>query len=249
MNKERGRFTGILQILRFNWPFYVAAILIASVAWILLFLFLLPDFLKILFQTFIFFSLFWTCSSLIVSYWVYDRSPLYQWNWILKYFPPSRQEMANIHAGFDESSEKLRLLFPEARWKILDIYRSTSSTGSLERARNIQDSSSEKIDPRALPFPEASFDGLFLIFAAHEIRETKVRLKFFEELHRVLKPQGKILLVEHLRDFANFLAFGPNFLHFFSRKEWLRCIESASFKMKQEFNITPFVNIFILEKV
>lgn len=249
MNKKRGNFTGVLQILQFNWPFYLAAILIAGLSLLCLLFFSFSIFFKFFFQASLFFSLFWTCSSLIVSYWVYDRSPLYQWNWILKYFPLSAQEMANIHAGFDESSEKLRLLFPEARWKILDIYRSTSSTGSLERARNHQDSSSEKIDPRALPFPEASFDGLFLIFAAHEIRETKVRLKFFEELHRVLKPHGKILLVEHLRDFANFLAFGPNFLHFFSRKEWLRCIESASFKMKQEFNITPFVNIFVLEKV
>ncbi len=41
--------------------------------------------------------------------------------------------------------------------------------------------------------------------------------KFFNEIHRILKKKRPVFLVEHMRDTANFLAFGPGFFHFYPR--------------------------------
>jgi hypothetical protein len=56
------------------------------------------------------------------------------------------------------------------------------------------------------------------------------------------------VLVEHLRDAANFAAFGPGFLHFFSRRTWLAAAEGP-FQLAVEFPITPFVRVFGFEAI
>ncbi len=85
-----------------------------------------------------------------------------------------------------------------------------------------------------------------MIFAAHEIRGPEVRLAFFRELRRILDPGGRIVLVEHLRDLANFLVFGPGFWHFLPEKEWLRLGRESRLVLHRSFRVTPFVRVFVL---
>ena len=87
---------------------------------------------------------------------------------------------------------------------------------------------------------------MLLLLAAHELRRRADRLAFFREARRVLAPGGRIVLVEHLRDAANFAPFGPGFLHFLSRREWLATIAKSRLQIVQEFPITPFVRVFLL---
>ena len=89
---------------------------------------------------------------------------------------------------------------------------------------------------------------IFLLFAAHELREAKRRTQLLVEAHRVLTQDGQIVLVEHLRDLPNFLAFGPGFLHFHSRRSWLRNVREAGFEIVQQRGVTPFVRCFTLRK-
>ena len=78
-----------------------------------------------------------------------------------------------------------------------------------------------------LPLPDNYADHIFLMFSAHEIRCESERKCFFEELKRVLKPQGTIILLEHLRDMPNFLAYNIGFFHFMSKSSWYNTFNYA----------------------
>jgi len=157
----------------------------------------------------------------------------------------------NIHAGLDQSTTALKRLFPGSESQAVDIYDPNEMTeGSIGRARRIygpaDHSTRSALD--TLPAADASQDMVFVLFAAHEIRHRDRRVVFLRECARVLKPGGTILLVEHPRDWKNFAAFGPGFLHFHSRREWLRAVEAAGLRLNREAQITPFVMWFLFRR-
>jgi ubiquinone/menaquinone biosynthesis C-methylase UbiE len=117
------------------------------------------------------------------------------------------------------------------------------SEPSIQRARRSDQSlvPFEKATFSALPLDDCQFDTVFLIFVAHELRKSDVRLRFLRETNRVLKPGGKLVLVEHIRDWKNLLAYGPGALHFFSRNQWSTLCQKAGFCDADEVGITPFV--------
>jgi hypothetical protein len=87
------------------------------------------------------------------------------------------------------------------------------------------------------------------LLAVHELRSEGERSAWFAESKRCLRKAGRLVLVEHMRDTANFIAFGPGCLHFHSLESWQRCWESAGFCSIDQFRVTPFVRIFVLSPV
>jgi hypothetical protein len=65
----------------------------------------------------------------------------------------------------------------------------------------------------------------------------------------VLTTLGSVILVEHLRDWLNFVAFGPGFFHFVARREWLHLAQATGFSVAKEIRLTPFVRAYRLERV
>ena len=239
------------QILRFNWPWYVAAASVMLAFVLPPRLPRMPAFLPILCYVSAACALFWTAAALLVSHWIYDLSPLRQWKWILEEFRNQPTTIANIHAGFDESTNSLKSLFPGSALQVWDIYDpAVMSQRSIDRARQVKTAATRaaRVELSSLPAARETLDAAFVIFAAHEIRSSGAREQFFLEVHRILKPGGGVLLVEHLRDWKNFLAFGPGFFHFLPRREWLRLASRAGFCVTRNFTITPFVKILVLTK-
>ena len=245
---HRGPYQGALQILRYNWGYYALAVASAVLAVGLAALLARPAWFKVLLSAGAAAAVVWMVSSLAVSHYIYDRSPLYRWQWIAGALPVAPARWLSIHAGLDESSPALRHLFPNAQAVVLDIYDPTEMTeGSIARARRLSgsDSAADRADFRRLPLTEAAFDAVFVIFTAHELRQAAARESLFCVLRRVLKPDGRLLLVEHLRDLKNVLAFGPGAFHFYPRSEWVRLAVEAGFGIEREFSITPFVRVFL----
>jgi SAM-dependent methyltransferase len=252
MNK-RGRFDGVLQIVRYNARFYATAPIICAALGTIVGMKRCPRALRVLSASGGVLTAWWTVASLLVSYWVYDRSPLYRWQWLHEVLPEAPERWLNLHCGLDESSAALRELFPQAEGTTLDFFDATiMSEPSIRIARELQ--AAKQCEPalpadlRALPCSNACFDTVFLFFSAHEIRDADWRLQFFREVSRVLCSGGRVLLVEHPRDAANFLGFGPGFFHFWPRREWRRLAEESGLRIGDELAITPFVRAWILEK-
>ena len=247
--RARGQFDGVLQIVRYNWTLYAAAIVISMVVIGLVLVIHPPSLLAALLIVGAIAAIFWLALSLAVSHYIYDRSDLYRWEWIRERVAVDPRHVVNIHAGLDETSAALQEIYPAAEVTILDIYDPAEMPEpSIARARREERHAlaSVEADFRKLPLETASADLVTVIFVAHELRRAAAKEAFFREVARVLKPGGTLLLVEHLRDAWNLLAFGPGAFHFFQRSEWLRVAELCGFRLDAELGRTRFVRALAL---
>lgn len=249
MEQMRKPLQGVLNIVRFNWHFYLLSFA-ALLTIVLLSLFLNETlrFYSIIFCAAIISS---TLISLIVSFYVYDLSGLYNFSWLddLKISPHSK--IVNINAGFDETSVLLERKFKDCELLVFDFYDPLKHTEiSIKRARKAYPPfpNTKQITTENLPLPDNSADKIFAILSAHEIRNEAERKTFFKELYRVLKPSGQIIVTEHLRDAPNFLAYNIGFFHFHSKAAWLETFRCAGFETEKIISITPFIKTFVLKK-
>ncbi len=243
----RSPFQGVLNVLRFNWHFYVAA-LIAIITLLFTTRYLSKDWIWIplVISGFIVLT---TLVSLLVTHYIYDLSELYDLTWMSDAACCNKIKVLNINAGFDETSHILETKLKGAEIHICDFYDEPLHTEvSIKRARKTYPPHPKtlKVQTHSLPYPKEEFDLVFVSFAAHEIRNSGERITFFKEITRVLNQKGQVFVTEHLRDRSNFLAYTIGFFHFYSRKTWLRVFKAAKLRLVQEKKTTPFVSTFIL---
>lgn len=246
MEMKRLPLRGVINIVRFNYPFYLLAIT-AGVLLIVLSPFL-PPFLHIAAQVFASVSLLMVILSLTFSYIIYDRSRLYELYWLPVL---NDKKVLNLTAGFDETSRILLDKYPGIRLTVCDFYNPARHTEpSIKRARNIHPpmEGTLMVETQKLPFQNGEFDACLAILSAHEIRNDAERIRFFRELHRVTDPVAKIYVTEHVRDLNNFLAYSIGAFHFHSRSTWINTFEKAGFRIAHEIRTAGFISTFILHK-
>ncbi len=249
METVRGPLQGVGNVVRFNWHFYVLAV--AAVAGLGLMALSVEGILALLCWIAATGIVVLTTVSLWVTYWVYDLSNLYGLGWLPENLVPDSGTIVNIHAGFDETSGLLHRKYPTAQLVVLDFYDPAKHTEvSLQRARKAYPPYPGTLQTvtAQLPLADASVDVCFAILAAHEVRDEIERIAFFKEMHRVLKPEGRVVVTEHLRDTANFAAYNLGAFHFHAKPVWLRAFAASGFIVGQETKITPFISTFILRK-
>jgi hypothetical protein len=198
---------------------------------------------------------FWLLASLAVSHYGYDRSPLAKGAWLGAMEDAEGLEggrilrVAVLHAGQDEASAVVTNRLPKASVRILDFHDPRrGGTGSLRRARAwAGPTGAEPVDAGSLPLASDGVDLAVLAFSAHELRRHGERAALFRELRRAVGAQGRIRLVEHVRDGWNLLAYGPGAFHFLPRKAWDRAFAAGGLRVAEEWACTPFVRVFDLE--
>jgi SAM-dependent methyltransferase len=246
MEQQRRKFQGVLNILSFNRHFYyiglaVLAVLIASrwfISW--------PE---AIFWLVIIAFLFGLIMPLIVSAYVYDFSGYYDFHWLKGVVKEDKKInlIVNINAGFDETSFIIKNKFPQADLKVFDFYNAKQHTEpAIKRARKVSlvYPDTQQIKSDSIPVKDGSVDIVFLLSAIHEIRSNEEKVRFLKECHRLCKTGGQVIMVEHLRDFPNFIAFTIGFTHFFSRATWKNAFQRAGFKFFSETKFTAFMSVF-----
>lgn len=245
----RKPFEGVINIVRFNRHFYLLAA--GTVILLMLIRFLVSGILAGFFLIVVILVALAILLSLAVSFYVYDRSGLYRLDWLDSLQIKSGSQLVNIHAGFDETSFLLHEKLPGSHLQVLDFYDSSKHTeASIARARKLSSvyPGTTTISTSNLPLKPNSVDYAFAILSAHEIRDRKERILFFKQLRNCLQQSGRIVVVEHLRDLPNFIAYNFGFFHFHSKMEWQLTFDAAGMMMMSQTKITPFIHVFILAK-
>lgn len=243
----RSSFHGTRQILSFNAPFYALSVAAIGAAWVFS-RFQPRGIVRIGAQIGAALGAFWTLASIAASWWVYDFSGLMKWRWLEDFFEQKPKRWANFHAGLDEATPILNQIFGDG--EVFDFYdEKTMTEPSIHRARRLFECeiAPQAADFRALPMENEVLDAAFVLFSAHEIRDARDRESFFAQLHRVLALGGRLIVVEHVRDAANFAVFGPGALHFWSAAEWER-LARPGFALRHARKFTPFARVWVWEK-
>ncbi|MFT4687562.1 MAG: hypothetical protein ACJATN_002264 [Neolewinella sp.] len=244
---RRSSFQGVVNIVRFNWHFYVLAVVGVAVgllvaSWLGGYFFVAGICVAVG-------VLATTIISLLVSWYVYDKSELYRFGWLPEV--PAGANIVNIHAGFDETSSLLADKYPTADLRVLDFYDPKLHTEvSIKRARRAYPPypGTLPISTTDLGLEAESIDMIFLLLAAHEIRQLEERAHFFQQIRQALKPGGHVILTEHLRDGPNAFAYSFGAFHFLPYHEWRATFSMAQFELVGAQKITPFLTTFTLTK-
>lgn len=243
-------FTHARRIAGFNLPLYVAAacgivVAVGVIAWPGT-----PPALRWAAGAGIAVAAWFSALSFWAFHAMFDRSELLKGLWVRDEAAASPRRWVLIHAGLDQTTIPLKEIFPGAAGKEFDIYDPASMTEpAITRARL------EKIDaatvtarPDALPVEDRGADLVVVMLAAHEIRDGAARERFFGELSRIVSPDGRVVLVEHLRNLAAAIAFGPGMVHFYPRGMWLRLATAHRLELQRERSMTPWVRVLTFRR-
>lgn len=246
MEIRRRKFQGVFNIVSFNRHFYLIGLIILSIILGSKYIIHWPISLYVSIVVAFIYGL---TMPLFVSAYVYDFSGFYNFDWLKKMHisDTNHNFNLNINAGFDETSFIINSILPQAKIQVYDFYNAQQHTEpAIVRARKVSEiyPKTERIRTNSIPLPDKSVDHIFLISAAHEIRRYDEKVKFLKECKRICKANGKVIMVEHLRNFPNFMAFTIGFTHFFSRTTWKNAFEEAGFTSFNETKFTPFISIF-----
>jgi SAM-dependent methyltransferase len=247
---RRITFARALRIAGYNWPLYAAAAVGIVTGVVLACLSEVPPPIRWLGGAAAVVSGWFAFASFWAFHAMFDRSELLDGEWLKAEVPQTPSRWVQINAGLEETTLPLKEVFPAAEGKRFDLYSPAVMTEpAVTRARRQNVDSAIAVQPDALPIEDGWAQLVVVTLAAHEIRDGRQRKCFFRELRRVVAEEGKVIVVEHLRDLAAALAFGPGILHFFPRREWMRLGRLVGLEVERERRITPFIRAFVYRRV
>lgn len=115
---------------------------------------------------------------------------------------------ANFHVGFDETTLLLRARYSDLSLDVMYCYDLAKHTEpSIQTARAVQApmEGTKPIVTNHLAPPD-HYNVAFLYLAVHEIRDSAERELCLRQLRESVVPEGRVIVIEHAHDLANFLA-------------------------------------------
>jgi SAM-dependent methyltransferase len=226
---------GTVKVVRFNWPKYAAAGFLAAASTAAMAA--VPGPITAMLWLIGGTGAIWTVTSLGATWWIYDRQRVY--DQVAVGLGPVG-DWASVHAGFDDATAILAAVIGRQPQDVVEL--SVGASPSLGRAR--EHGSHDEVTGATddIPLATASLDSIFVTFAVHEVRAGPDQRALFHELRRVLRPGGRLVVTEHLRDLANLAVYGPGAFHFQPAGTWIGRAAEAGFDVAGDRSITPFVH-------
>jgi len=100
----------------------------------------------------------------------------------------------------------------------------------------------------ALPFPDDSFELVTSSSVINNLHGDAEKSKALAEIFRVLRPSGKLLMAEPLRNMRGFFTFSPfAFLELLPKDRWMTLLEKAKFS-NLKYSYKSGMGMFLVEK-
>jgi ubiquinone/menaquinone biosynthesis C-methylase UbiE len=162
----------------------------------------------------------------------------------------------DVGCGTGMVSISLAHQLPQAHVTGIDLFHGVSGHSPIQPTRNAQlENVADRVSFRQgnllkIPFPDSSFDLVTAGSVLHEFHGDELRLQSLREIMRVLKPGGKFISVEMLRDRRMKVAFLLFSCVWMSKMYWKVLHEQAGFINQKVEEYTRFLNlgVFICEK-
>jgi ubiquinone/menaquinone biosynthesis C-methylase UbiE len=97
-------------------------------------------------------------------------------------------------------------------------------------------------------FPDGSFDLVTSSSVINNLQGDSAKIKAFQEIFRVLRPGGRFLLIEPLRDRWGFLIFTLlDVWMLLTKDRWIALLEKAGFtNLKYAYH--DYLGVFLVKK-
>lgn len=236
-SESRLAIRGVAQVAQFNWPKVLAGLGVSGLG------VLLWRRLPWLARLVVVGAGFWTPVSLAASWWVYDLSPLRHWRFFADRLPRPPSRILLVVAGFDEVSPVLGEVFPGVEIDVVDVVDEAGA--SVRRARRLYPADAPIVQPAELGRGQ-TYDLVLFAQSAHEIGDPLPRHAMFAAARAAVGDTGSVVVVEHVRDMANAIAFGPGCWHFQTAATWRESFVAGGLLTMDHTTVTPLVHCWVL---
>jgi ubiquinone/menaquinone biosynthesis C-methylase UbiE len=249
-------YSGTMSTLIYNWPIFVGLLFFGLVT-LIASLWVVPAPWHWLMVISGLGALGFIISILTASYIVYDWGSTREYDRLAQLGNLAQANVViDITCGKMRGSRGLLTRFQPSYYFLIDIYNPAKmSDAALRRARNLEPplQTERRIyrqtgAAQKLPLPHNWADVIYCSYSLHELHDAADREAIFAEFARVLKPNGRLLIAEHGRDWLNCLTFGPGALSFFSPTTWTKHLEKAGFTVQTHEQWRGLVHLWVAGK-
>ena len=85
-----------------------------------------------------------------------------------------------------------------------------------------------------LPVPDATVDTVMICQILSEFWQKGDRITLLKEIHRILKPNGQLLIAEQVRTQTNWLTLGPAAVQLSPTTYWIQLLKESGFMVQKQ---------------
>lgn len=163
-----------------------------------------------------------------------------------------RSHFTILDLGLRWQAQDLATLLSTGHATVIDIYNPRwTPSSTIRRARTRTRTSATNADPRLswrnsdfrlLPLPDSSTETVIACEILSRIAQEGDRLVLLKEIHRVLTPNGRLLIAERAQTQINWLTFGNLSTPLKSANDWRHLLVDAGFRIRREQSLGGLIH-------